>query len=64
MSICTHSTFEFGVSIDFNVVSVVVLTGPSQGLKIRGGTYYWVGIICPTLVEIGLTDLPKSGGGG
>ena len=35
--------------------------GPSQGLKIRGGTYYWVGIICP-LVEIGFTDLLKSGG--
>ena len=26
-----------------------------------GGMYYWVGIICPHLVEIGLTDLPKSG---
>jgi hypothetical protein len=30
------------------VVSVVEqYTGPSQGLKIRGGTYYWLGIVCP-----------------
>ena len=28
-----------------------------------GGTYYWVGIMCPPLVEIELADLPKSGGG-
>ena len=36
-------------------------SGPSQGLKIRGGTHYWLGIMCPhPLVEIGLTDLTKS----
>ena len=35
-------------------------TGPSQGLKIREGKQCYVGIICPSsLVEIGLTDLPK-----
>ena len=38
-------------------------TGPLEGLKIRGCQYYLVGIICPPpLIEIGLTDLPKSGG--
>jgi len=30
-------------------------------MKIRGCQYYLVGIIYPSLVEIGLTDLPKSG---
>ena len=37
--------------------------GPQEGLKIRGCQYYLVGIICPLppLVEIGITDLPKSG---
>ena len=25
----------------------VYISGPSQSLKIRGGTYYWVGIMCP-----------------
>ena len=38
------------------------ITGPSEDLKIRGCQYYLVGIICLPLVEIGLTDLPKSGG--
>ena len=33
-----------------------------EGLKTRGCQYYLVGIICPPLVVIGLTDLPKSGG--
>ena len=39
-------------------------TGPSQGLKIRGGGAgsIVVGIICP-LFEIGLTVRPKMGGG-
>ena len=38
--------------------------GPSQALKIRGSfSTGWVGIMCPPpLVEIGLTDLPKTGG--
>ena len=36
--------------------------GPLEGLKIRGCHYYLVEIICPPPVEIGLTDLPKSGG--
>ena len=36
-------------------------TEPSEGLKIRGCQYYLMGIICPPPVEIGLTDLPKSG---
>ena len=36
-------------------------SGPQEGLKIQGCKYYLVGIIClRTLVEIGLTDLPKS----
>ena len=34
----------------------------SEGLKIRGCQNYLVGMICPTLVEIGLTDLLKWGG--
>ena len=38
-----------------------LLPGLSQGLKIWGGTYYCVGIMCPP-VEIGLNDLPKTGG--
>ena len=39
------------------------LPGPYEGLKIRGRQYCMVGIICsPSLVEIGLTDLLKSGG--
>jgi hypothetical protein len=29
--------------------------GPSKGLKIQGCQYYLVGVICPPLVEIGLT---------
>ena len=33
----------------------------AEGLKIRGASSDVVGIICP-IVEIGLTDLPKSGG--
>ena len=39
-------------------------TGPQEGPKIlRGNTNNVVGIICsPPLVEIGLTDLSKSGG--
>ena len=40
-------------------VSISLIPGPSEGLKIRGCQYYLVGII---LVEIGLTDLSKSGG--
>ena len=32
----------------------------AEGLKIRGASSDVVGIICP-IVEIGLTDLPKSG---
>ena len=41
----------------------VLLTGPSQGLKIRGGLV----VLCEDNVplppvEIGLTDLPKTGG--
>ena len=35
--------------------------GPSQGLKIRGGHVILGGDNVPPLVEIGLTDLPKSG---
>ena len=38
-------------------------TGPSQGLKIRGGLVVMGGDYVPPLVEIGLTDLPKTGGG-
>ena len=44
------------------LIPTFVASGPSEGLKIRGCQYYLVGIICPPLVEIGLTDLPKSGG--
>ena len=40
-----------------------LLSEPVEGLKIRGGaSSNVVGIICPP-VEIGLTDLKKSGGG-
>ena len=43
--------------------SAVYPSGPSQGLKIRGGARSnVVGIMCPP-VEIGLTDLTKMGGG-
>ena len=37
------------------------ISGPSQGLKIRGGHVILGGENVPPLVEIGLTDLPKSG---
>ena len=44
---------------------MLCVSGPSQGLKSWGYQYYLMGIICPPspppLVEIGLTDLPKSG---
>ena len=40
------------------------LVFPAQeGLKIRGCQLWFGGHNLPTLVEIGLTDLPKSGGG-
>ena len=41
--------------------SIIRAVAMSENL---GGTQYWVGIMCPPLVEIGLTDLPKTGGGG
>ena len=45
------------------MASGIQYSGPSEGLKIRWCQYYLVGTICPPpLVEIGLTDLPKSGG--
>ena len=35
------------------------ITGPSEGLKIRGCQDFLLGIICPPpLFKIGLTDLP------
>ena len=37
-------------------------TGPSEGLKIRGVPVLFGGHNLPPLAEIGLTDLPKSGG--
>ena len=43
-------------------VSAQCIAGPSEGLKIRGCQYHLVGKNCPPLVEIGLTDLPKSEG--
>ena len=39
---------------------MIAITGPSQGLKIRGAGSTVVSIICP-LVEIGLTGWPKTG---
>ena len=36
--------------------------GPSEGLKIRGGPVVLGGDNVAPLVEIGLTDLPKTGG--
>ena len=42
----------------------ILITGPEEGLKIQeGGSSNVVSIICPlsALVEIGLTDLSKSG---
>ena len=39
-------------------------SGPSQGLKIWGARSTLAGIICPTLVEIGLTVQPNIGVGG
>jgi hypothetical protein len=36
-------------------------SGASEGLKIRGCQYYLGGHNLSPLVEIGLTDLPKSG---
>ena len=38
-------------------------SGPPQGLKIWGGHIVLGGDNVPPLVEIGLTDLPKSGRG-
>ena len=37
------------INIDSKCLSYLVITGPSQGLKIWGGTQYvyWVGIMCP-----------------
>ena len=53
---------------NFRLVSLarlINITGPSHGLKIRGrgARSNEVGIMCPP-VEIGLTDLPKTGGVG
>ena len=39
-----------------------IVPGPQEGLKIRGCQYHWVGIICLPPLQVGLTDLPKSGG--
>ena len=44
------------------VEKCVNIAGPSQGLKIRGGLVVLGGENVPPLVEIGLTDLPKTGG--
>ena len=42
---------------------VVHITGPLEGLNYGGTSSNVVGMICPPpLVEIGLTDLLKSGG--
>ena len=38
------------------------MTGPSEGLKIRGVPVLFGWHNLPPLVEIGLTDLPKFGG--
>ena len=46
----------------FSLHSTLCSTGPSQGLKIRGGHVILGGDNVPSLVEIGLTTLPKSGG--
>ena len=47
----------------FTLVSSVHSAGPSQGPKIRGGGLVVLGgNNVPPLVEIGLTDLPKTGG--
>jgi hypothetical protein len=40
----------------------LLITGLQEGLKIRGCQYLCGGHNLPLLVEIGLTDLPKSGG--
>ena len=40
---------------------IVIKAGPSQGLKFRGLVVLGGDNVSP-LVEIGLTDLPKSGG--
>ena len=40
---------------------IYILAGPSQGLKIGGHIVLGGDNVTP-LVEIGLTDLPKSGG--
>ena len=42
------------------VPSFILTSGPSEGLKIRGSQIYLMGIIFPPLIEMGLTDLPKS----
>ena len=53
--LCTEVRFTSFPSGEFT-------TGPSQGLKIRGGLVVLGGDNVPPLVEIGLTDLTKTGG--
>jgi hypothetical protein len=48
----------------FGMGTYSTYAGPSQSLKIRGGHVVLGGDNVPPLVEIGLTDLPKTGGGG
>ena len=60
MPIYIYNTLETeGWSVKKGCYSLI--SGLSEGLKIRGCQYYLVGIICQPLVEIGLIDLPKSG---
>ena len=39
-------------------------SGPYEGLEIRGGINYVVGIICSPIVEVGSTELPAFRGVG
>ena len=48
----------------FNLELKKNVTGPLQGLKIRGGLVVMDGDNVPILVEIGWIDLQKTGGGG
>ena len=52
-------TLKIGSSTD--LIQLDGNPGPKKGLKIRGGSSNFVGIICPP-VGIGLTDPPKCDG--
>ena len=60
---CFWTTFKLKRSLKKHSLFLQIMfatAGPLQSLKIRGAGSTVVGIICPPLFEIGLTDLSKT----